>query len=182
MEGIPIVRLKAKVTTGAHEGKEPSQSFFCEGKPPTSDPKEMPTAEQQLLGLIAWLLPDIQIDDPSQIEDAIAEINNRIPLCIVGVSNKKGTKDPTKIYQNIFFNKLVKPATTEAPDHAPVDGDTEVDAPADYVPAKGDMVFAGDDGIEYEVVQVSQSKRTVNLVDASGSKLGQVAWDTLQPA
>lgn len=186
-EGVPIVRAKARVNQGPHEGKEPSQTYFCEGKQwvdPNSD--EMPTAEQQLLGLLSWLLPDIQIDDQSQVPDAIELVNERGPLCIIGVKNTKDKNDPTKIYQNVYFNKLVKPATFEtdaAQAEATNDEPTQVEE-NEYVPAKGDMVFVEDDetGTEYEVAQVSQSKQTVNLVDSEGTKKNGIAWASLQPA
>src|SRR5688572_14220784 len=99
--GIPIVRANAAITTGDHVGKEPSQSYFCEGKLPSDDPNAMPTAEQQLLGLLGFLLPDCEISDIEQVEAAIEEVNRRGPLCIIGVRNmsKNGKK-----YQNVYFN------------------------------------------------------------------------------
>lgn len=188
MEGVPIVRAKGQVTTGPYEGKEPSQSYFCEGKPPVPEGSdEMPTAEQQLLALLAWLLPDIQIDDISQVSDAIDLVNERRPLAIIGIRNTK-SKNTGKDYQNLYFNKLVKPVTAEGEIKAQASTTTETsEAPTEdttYVPAKGDMVFIDGDesGTEYEVVQVSQSKQTANVVDSEGSKTNGVAWHNLQPA
>ena len=61
LEGVPIVRFTATIDGGEHEGKEPKKTFFLQGKPPV-DPQsdEMPTDEQQLLGLLEFILPDVE--------------------------------------------------------------------------------------------------------------------------
>lgn len=182
MEGIPIVRVKATINSGEHEGKEPSQSYFCEGKPVPSDPKEFPTAEQQLLGLLEWMLPDIEISEIEQVPDAIALINERGPICIVGVRNTENTETKKK-YQNLYFNKLVKGASfdTEAASAVATDDEPTDVVEDDYVPAKGDIVSVEGDDDEWEVASVSQSSRTANLkstTDDTGRK-NRVPWTDL---
>lgn len=190
MEGVPIVRAIAAITTGPCEGLEPSQSYFCEGKPLPQSEDEMPTAEQQLLGLLAFLLPDIEIDDIGQVEQAIQLVNERGPLVLVAIRNTK-SKTTDKEYQNLYFNKIIKdhtfevgtitpsqeaePETTTSDDKSIVDGP---DAPT-YVPAKGDMVTVDFEG-EWEVKQVSQARLTVNVEDADGTRKNGVAWDSLE--
>lgn len=186
MEGTPFVRFNACVNQGPHEGLEPSKVFFCEGKPLPTDPDEFPTAEQQLLGLLGFLLPDIQIDDVEQVEQAIEEVNNRGPVCIIGIRSRKG-KDG-KDYQDVYFNKIVKEASFDQTDHdSSSEGDGASDAEttevpvSDYSPSKGDMVLidGDDDEEEWEILQVSQSRKTVNLVNADGTKKNGVSWDNI---
>lgn len=196
MEGVPIVRANAEISAGTHKGLEPSQSYFCEGKPLPQGKDEMPTAEQQLMGLLAFLLPDINEDDITidNIDQIIAEVNSRKPLVLVGIRTTK-SKKTEKEYQNLFFNKLIQDITTEdttssqEPDPSdPVDAETtpsdetatvaDADAPA-YVPGKGDMVsIDGEDG-EWEVKQVSQARQTANLEDENGERKNGISWLSL---
>lgn len=197
MEGVPIVRANAEISAGSHKGLEPSQSYFCEGKPLPQSKDEMPTAEQQLMGLLAFLLPDINEDDITidNIDQIIAEVNSRKPLVLVGIKTTK-SKTTEKEYQNLYFNKLIQEQTTEdttpsqeasdpseqntagtttSDDSANVD---DADAPT-YIPAKGDMVsIDGEDG-EWEVAQVSQARMTANLTDIDGTRKNGVSWLSL---
>lgn len=190
MEGIPIVRVKGLIDQGPYEGLEPSQSYFCEGKPVPSDPDEFPTAEMQLLGLLGHLLPDIQIDEISQVPQAIELVNERGPRCEIGIRNTADKNDTEKKYQNIYFNKLLKAQTFEANSSSQNDTVTEttasdessnLDEPevSDYVPAKGDMVTVEGEDTEYEVAQVSQARKTANLTDSEGNRKNGISWEDL---
>jgi hypothetical protein len=189
MEGTPVVRVTGTITTGPHEGKEPSQTFFCEGKQPSDDKDAMPTAEQQLLGLLEWLLPDCEISDISQVEAAIDEVNGRMPLVIINVRNTK-SKTNGKTYQNVYFNKMVKERTleqTEAPndDAVPVASqekeEVQSDEPTLVAPVKGDVVLIEDLEGEYEVTRVYQSRQTIDAVSkADGSKATGIGWSQIE--
>ena len=76
------------------------------------DPQEPPTAEQEVVGLLAWLLPGMDISEVEQVPDAIALVNERGPLCLVGVRKTKN-ETTNKEYQNIYLNKLLKGSTFE---------------------------------------------------------------------
>jgi len=185
MEGIPIVRVKAAISEGKYTGLEPSKSFFCEGKPIPSDPQEPPTAEQEVVGLLAWLLPDMDISEVEQVPDAIALVNERGPLCLVGVRNTTN-KDTKKEYQNIYLNKLLKGSTFESAEAEAVtesdsgegteDGSSEPEP--DYVPAKGDIVTLEGKDEEWEITAVSQARKTVNVRDTAdeSTRINGVAW------
>ena len=181
MEGVPVVRFKAAINSGQHEGKEPSQSYFCEGKPIPTDPEDFPTAEQQVLGLLQWLLPDVDISEVEQVPDAIDLLNKRGPICVIGIRN---TEKDGKKYQNVYFNKLVKAVSFEQADEPADEGsdDTSSDDSGadDYVPAKDDIVtIDGQDG-EWEVTAVSQSNQTANLKSSDGSaRMNKIAWRDL---
>ena len=182
-EGVPTVRFRATIDQGPYEGLEPSKVFFCEGKPVPTDPDEFPTAEQQLIGLLGFLLPDIQIDEVSEVEAAIELVNERGPTCLIGVRNRKvGDKE----YQDVFFNKIIKGQSFAVEDSSPSqaassDAETTPDS-TEYVPVKGDMVFLDGEDTEYEVAQVSQSRKTANLIDQDGTRKTSIAWADLQPA
>ena len=185
MAGIPVVRAKAAITTGDHAGKEPSQSYFCEGKMPSDDPEAMPTAEQQLLGLLGFLLPDCEVTEIEQVEAAIEEVNRRGPLCIVGIRN---TAKNGKKYQNVYFNKLVEAATFEqeesgdAADATSAEEETPVesDEPEAEAPVKGDTVLIEGEQGEFEVARVYQSRQTADCVSkADGTKKSGIAWSDL---
>lgn len=194
MEGVPIVRATASITAGQYLGQEPSQSFFCQGKP--CDDPDKPTDEQKLLGLLEFLLPDVQIDEADQVEQAIELVNQRGPLCLVAVRNTVGTNK--KEYQNVYFNKVLKGSTfedesnagsdppeqdtasgaetTQSSDDSPLGGDPDT---PDYVPVKGDMVTVVDKDGEWEIKQVSQSRLTVNIEDQDGQRINGVPWTDL---
>ena len=188
MEGVPFVRFTACINQGPHEGQEPSKVFFCEGKPLPTDKDEFPTAEQQLLGLLSFLLPDIEIDDIEQVEQAIEEVNNRGPVCIIGIRSRKG-KDG-KDYQDVYFNKVVKEASFDAPqeENTPSSeggseshAETTNEPPFDYTPTKGDMVsLDGDDDGEWEITQVSQSRKTVNITNSEGVRKNGIPWSEVE--
>ena len=185
-EGNPYVSFKATINQGPYEGQEPSKLLLCKGEPISTDKDAFPTAEQQLIGLLGFLLPDIEIEDIDQVEAAIDEINRRGPVCLINVRNRK-VEDKT--YQDVFFNKVVKDqsfASNESPevaddsDGGEADAETpETDPPFDFEPTKGDMVTVDGDG-EWEVLQVSKSRKTVNVVDTDGTKKNGVAWDSLE--
>jgi hypothetical protein len=189
MQGIPVVRAKACITTGDHTGKEPSQSYFCEGKIPSDDPNAMPTAEQQLLGLLGFLLPDCEVTEIEQVEAAIEEVNRRGPLVIIGVRNTEKNK---KKYQNVYFNKLVEGATFEQPaeessdDAGSVTAETQEEGSSDQpendieAPAKGDTVLVEGQEGEYQVTRVYQSRGTADVVSKNDdSKISGVSWRDL---
>ena len=182
MEGTPLVRFTACINQGPYEGQEPSKVFFCEGKPIPTSPDEFPTAEQQLVGLLGFLLPDVEIDDVEQVEQAIDEINRRGPVCIVGIRNREVNG---KKYQDVFFNKVVVEDSFASNDTSPAEESkdgvdsaetTDTDPPFDYEPTKGDMVILDGDEGEWEVAQVSQSRKTVNLVNPEGVRKSGIAW------
>lgn len=185
-EGTPYVSFKATINQGPYEGQEPSKLFLCKGEPISTDKDAFPTAEQQLIGLLGFLLPDIEIEDIEQVEEAIDEVNRRGPVCIINIRNRKVGD---KTYQDTFFNKLVKessftsnesPSGADDSDGGEADAETpETDPPFDYEPSKGDMVTVDGDG-EWEVAQVSKSRKTANLVDAEGTKKNGIAWDSLE--
>lgn len=185
MEGIPIVKVKAAINEGKYAGLEPSKSFFCEGKPIPTDPDERPTAEQELLGLLQWILPDMDISEVEQVPDAIELVNERGPVCLIGIRNtvNEATK---KEYQNLYLNKLLKASSFETADdqgsdspEADAAGEPEEagsDGGDDYVPAKDDIVTVeGLDG-EWTVAAVSQARKTVNLSNEEGTRKNGVAW------
>lgn len=177
MEGVPIVKFKATINSGKYEGMEPSQSYFCEGKAPEDD---RPTAEQQVIALCQYLLPDIDIQEVEQVPDALDLINERGPICVIGIKNTKSEKTG-KEYQNVYFNKLVKPISFEQ------DTDTEGEAQEkgstddpDYVPMVKDVVRLTDEGDdEWEVSSVSQSRQTANLKNPEGTRKNGIAWNDL---
>lgn len=175
MEGVPIVRIVATVNDGEYEGIEPNKTFFCEGLEVSQDPTDRPTAEQELLGLLAWLLPDIEIEDVEQVPDALALLNERGPICLVGVRNTKG--DNGKAYQNLYFNKLIKAASFEDGEVEPAKEENAGDP--GYAPAKDDIVtIEGIDG-EWTVQAVSQSRKTANLFNDEGTKKNGIPWGEL---
>lgn len=183
-EGVPIVRVAATINSGTHQGKEPSKSFFCEGKPiPPEGSDEMPTAEQQLLGLVGFLLPDYDVSEMEidQLEDALALINERKIVCIIGVKNTENAVSKKK-YQNVYFNKLVSfdggdaPQEPEAADNdAPFDDNPE----PEFAPAKGDTCSVeGKDG-DWVVDSVSQSRQLANLTNDEGTKIRNIPWSDI---
>lgn len=182
-EGCPFASFKACINQGPHEGLEPSKLFVFKGDPIPTDPDAFPTNEQQAIGLLGFLLPDIEIDDIEQVEQAIELVNERGPVCIIGIRERKG-KDG-KDYQDIFFNKVVKdqsfdtadkPSSSSSEDDRKDHAETTDDPPFDYTPTKGDMVTLADDENDWEVAQVSQSRKTVNLIGADGTKKNGIAW------
>lgn len=182
MEGIPVVRVKAAIDAGPYKGLEPSQSYFCEGKPPATSDDELPTAEQQLLGLLGHLLPDIQIESDDQVPQAIDLVNERGPRVEIGIRNKE---NGDKKYQNVYFNKVLEAQTFEsgaasegAQQETSKAADADSDSP-DYEPAKGDMVTLEGSDSEWEVKQVSQSRKTANLEDGDGNRQNGIEWAKL---
>ena len=195
MEGVPIVTVKSTIDQGPYEGLEPKTTLFCEGKPILED--ERATAEQELIGLLGFLLPDIQIDEVSQVPQAIELVNERGPRVEVGVRNTTDKVDKNKKYQNVYYNKVLKHSTfdqSSSTEHVAKDSSAQETTQSDdsaersvdsdtYVPSKGDMVSLDDDdsGTEWEVLQVSQARQTVNLSDSEGNRKNGEAWSKLQP-
>lgn len=112
---IPWVRITATVSEGAHMGKEPSKFYYLDGKPVSADPEAMLTNEQQLSGDLKTLLPDVEVEatlaeDPGQLDVMLTEINERNPLCKIGIRNgvNAGGKNKGKARQDVFFNDLIE--------------------------------------------------------------------------
>ena len=182
MEGVPVVKFTATIGEGKFEGKEPTKSFFCEGKtPPPEGSDEMPTAEQQLLGLIGFLLPDYDVSglEVDQVEQALEIINKRGLICEIGVKNTENTATKKK-YQNVYFNRLLSEVPAEDSESDSDPDEDPADDPDDFqefdAPAKGDTVLVdGKDG-EWTVDSVSQSKELANLHNDDGDKLRNIGW------
>src|SRR4051812_34388808 len=61
--GTPFCRIKATISDGEHEAKEPSQFYFLDGKTPSDDPDAMMTNEEKLAGDLKVILPDFEIEE-----------------------------------------------------------------------------------------------------------------------
>lgn len=113
--GVPWARIKATVNEGEHEGKEPSQFYYLDGKMPSDDPEAMMTNEEKLAGDLKTILPDVEVEtilekNPEQLEAMIAEINSTSPVVKIYVRNsegKAGTKNAGKAFQDVYFNELL---------------------------------------------------------------------------
>lgn len=118
--GIPWVRIKATISDGEHQGKEPSQFYYLEGKVPSDDPEAMMTNEEKLAGDLKIILHDLDIEkilekNPEQMESLIAEVNKRSPKMKIYVRNsigKAGTKNAGKAFQDVYFNELLDGGTS----------------------------------------------------------------------
>lgn len=188
-EGVPIVTFTTKIDSGTHKDKTPEKAFFCHGHPPVDEGSdERPTDEQIMMGLIGFLLPDMDVEDLeiSQVEQAFEIINERGPRVEIGIKNNTGTNG--KAYQNVFYNKLLEPATlidlsepTDDEVDAEVgdDPDDLSDDTTDYAYAKGDAVTCEDQPGEWKINSVSQSRRLANIVNGKGTKVNNVSWDAL---
>jgi len=184
-KGVPVVRIMGTINEGPHDGKEPSNAYFLEGKPPVAEGADgMPTGEQRLAGDLKILLPDLDVDglDVTELETALDELNDSNIVARIGIRNR--AKEDKK-YQDMYFNELLSSGggadtekEEEEPEDEPAADDGEVEAPAvgdvvSYKPPKSRVA------LELEVKAVSQAKSTCTL-NGDGQEYKNVAWDQVE--
>lgn len=112
---VPWVRITATISDGTQVGKEPSRYYYLDGKPQQTGENARLTNEEQLAGDLKTLLPDVEVEetlatDPGQVGAMIDELNQRNPLCKIGIRNWEASqgKNKGKRNQDVFFNDLIE--------------------------------------------------------------------------